>query len=505
MPNPDRPQLNPHLREFWLRRARNRVLYGGRMSSKSWDAAGVALVLAQELSIRVMCTRHFQNRIDESVYPLLKAQIDRFGLSKQFAVYKNRIECPETGSEFFFFGRARNIAEIKGTHGVDIHWAEECEMLTREQWRQIDPTLRGDGSQHWLIFNPQYLTDFVYRNFVTDPPADTAVRKINYDENPFLSGTALKLIADSKERDEEDYRHVYLGEPLTDEERAVIKRSWILAAVDAHIKLELDFAQGRSAIGFDVADDGSDQCAQVHSKGSLVGWSDMWKGLEDELLKSCAKVWSEARARNAEITYDSIGVGAFAGSKFNELNEQIDDRRSRVRHEKFNAGGAVHKPEQKYSEHVKNKDMFSNVKAQAWWQLADRFRNTWDAVTNGARYEVDEMISLDADCPNLMRLIDELSTPKRDFDKNGRVKVESKEDLLKRDVPSPNLADALVMCFAPRTAQMVVSEAAVRSLAMGNPVAFANKAQQIVGKGRSIRVPSGTVDALKQMGRTKNR
>ena len=46
-------------------------------------------------------------------------------------------------------------------------------------------------------------------------------------------------------------------------------------------------------------------------------------------------------------------------------------------------------------------------------------------------------------------LIDELSTPKRDYDQNGRVKVESKKDLAKREITSPNLADAFVMCYPP--------------------------------------------------------
>ena len=36
-----------------------------------------------------------------------------------------------------------------------------------------------------------------------------------------------------------------------------------------------------------------------------------------------------------------------------------------------------------------------------------------------------------------------------DYDQNGRVKAESKKDMKKRGIPSPNRADALVMAFAP--------------------------------------------------------
>jgi phage terminase large subunit len=497
--DPDEATLNPALSSFWLAPARNRVLYGGRLSSKSWDAAGVAIALANEMTIRVMCTRQFQNRIDESVYALLKVQIERFGLKSRFNIMQNKITCPETGSEFLFYGRSRNIAEIKGTESVDIHWAEECELMTLEEWRFIDPTLRGEASQHWLIFNPKLVTDYVYRRFVTNPPADTIVRKINYDENPFLSSTALKLVESAKLEDYDEYLHVYEGQPLMDDDTVIIKRSWIVASIDAHIKLGFK-PSGRKMLGFDIADGGPDKCATMFAHGSVVTYAHMWKASEDELLQSCTTAWNEARELGSEITYDSIGVGASAGAKFGELNEKIDDRRTRVRYQKFNAGGAVFKPDTKYTEHVLNKDMFSNIKAQAWWILADRFKNTFNAVTKGHEYDPDDMISLDAGLPHIQMLIDELSTPKREFNKNGQVKVESKEDLKKRDVPSPNLADALVMCFAPIQRKMEVSADVVLALAHGRPAMAAGSKEE---PKPGITVKSSIVESFKNMGRTR--
>ena len=98
------PTLNPALRDFWLTPARNRVLYGGRSSSKSWDAAGFAVYLATQCNIRVLCARQFQNKIAESVYTLLKIQISRFGLANQFAITENTIRHKVTGAEFMFYG-----------------------------------------------------------------------------------------------------------------------------------------------------------------------------------------------------------------------------------------------------------------------------------------------------------------------------------------------------------------------------------------------------------------
>ncbi len=444
-----KPTLNPALKEFWTKAARNRVLYGGRASSKSWDAAGFATFLADNYKLRILCTRQFQNRISESVYTTLKIQIDRFRLGSRFEVQRDKIINRHTETEFLFYGLWRSIDEIKSLEDIDILWIEEAHSLTEEQWKILEPTIRKAGSQIWVIFNPRLATDFAYKRFVVNPPPNTVVRQINYDENPFLSSTIRAIIEAAKEEDYEEFEHVYLGVPKQDDESVIIKRSWIMAAIDAHKTLNIS-PEGKKRIGFDVADSGEDKCASVFAHGSIVLWADMWKAAEDELLKSCTRVYHSARERDAAITYDSIGVGASAGAKFGEINVALGNS---VAYSKFNAGGAVNRPDAIYSSGTKNKDMFSNIKAQAWWLLADRFRNTFNAVRNGHTFKDDELISLSSDLPFLEQLIDELSTPKRDYGNNGRVKVESKKDLAKREVASPNLADAVVMCFAPGPAE----------------------------------------------------
>ncbi|EMN8044418.1 phage terminase large subunit, partial [Shigella flexneri] len=99
-----KPTLNPALRSFWTMRARNKVLYGGRSSSKSWDAAGIAIFLSNKYTLRFCCARQIQNKIEESVYTLLKIQIDRFGLRHRFRILNNKIINRVTGSEFVFYG-----------------------------------------------------------------------------------------------------------------------------------------------------------------------------------------------------------------------------------------------------------------------------------------------------------------------------------------------------------------------------------------------------------------
>lgn len=416
-------------------------------SSKTQDAGGMAAFLARNYSLKFMCLRQFQNRIADSVYTVIKEKIEQAGWQDEFDIGKSTIRHKVTGSEFIFYGIARNIADIKGTEGVDICWIEEGEGLTSEQWQIIDPTIRKQGSEIWLLYNPKFQTDFVITELPRILGDDCLIRHINYDENPFLSDTARAKAERLKETDEETYNHIYLGQPLTDQDSVIIKRSWLDSCVDAHLKIE-GMDSGRAVVGYDVADSGDDKNATTYAKGSIIYSTDEWQGLEDKLQESTARAWNLARAKSASLVYDSIGVGAGVGSKANELNEANS---ASIEHRAFNAGGKVIDPDSWYDEDakIKNKDHFANVKAQAWWLFADRVRKTYEAVNLGKEYPVDQLISFDSSCPNLERLLVELSTPRKAFDGNGRVKVESKDDMKKRDIKSPNLADSAIMCYAP--------------------------------------------------------
>lgn len=415
--------------------------------------------MAANYTVKFLCMRQFQNKIKESVYAILVIQIERFGLLDEFDILASEIRHKETGSSFHFYGIHRDIAEIKGFEGADIGWIEEGEGLTKDQWDVIEPTLRKEGAECWILYNPRLVSDFV-ETFYHDLDNGVLVRHINYDENPFLSNTMMRKINRLKEADYDDYEHIYLGLARKDDDDVVIKRSYIEAAIDAHIKLGIKI-KGDSQLGYDVADGGKDLCSQILRKGIVATWGEHWKAKEDELLISCERVYSQAIIHKAKIRYDSIGVGASCGAKFKEINEarsEEDRHHVNVRYGKFVAGGKVIDPDEYYIEPdpdgessedgVTNKDFFENLKAQEWWKLADRFRNTYNAVVKGYEFQEYELISISSDMPNLANLITELSTPRRKFSKSGKVMVESKEDLKKREVESPNDADAFIEAYA---------------------------------------------------------
>lgn len=433
----DRPRLNPALKEFWETPARYKILYGGRSSSKSTDSAAIAILMAQKCKIRVLCARMFQTNIKQSVYSLLVSWIERFGIQEHFTVTDSSIVCNKTGSQFIFYGVARNLNEIKGLEGIDILWLEESNYLSKDQLDVILPTIRKEGSQVWMIFNPGNVQDYVWQNFVVNPQRNSIVKKINYTENPFLSNTMMEQIEDCRINDPAGYEHHYLGEPLTDDDLCIIKRTHLLASIDAHIKLGISIT-GQAVLGYDPAD-GGDENACVVSTGSLITQVIEWKAKENEMLTSARRALMIANEANARIVYDPLGVGASLYQVFAQAGSKS--------HSKFIASGGIHKPDSNFGmSGIKNKDLFANLKAQAWFLLSKRFENTYNAV-NGIipPPPIHDMAFISSDINNLEKLINELSTPRRMDTQDGKILVERKIDLKKRGIPSHNLADSAVM------------------------------------------------------------
>jgi phage terminase large subunit len=123
-------QLNPHLKTFWQTRKPYKLLKGGRFSSKTHDAGGMAAFLARNYSVKFLCIRQFQNRIADSVYTVIVEKIELAGWTDEFEIGVSSIKHKTTKSEFLFYGIARNLSDIKGTEGIDICWIEEGEGLS---------------------------------------------------------------------------------------------------------------------------------------------------------------------------------------------------------------------------------------------------------------------------------------------------------------------------------------------------------------------------------------
>lgn len=134
---------------------------------------------------------------------------------------------------------------------------EEAEAVTKESWDILIPTIRKPFSEIWVSFNPKNILDDTYQRFVVNPPDDICLLTVNYTDNPHFPEVLRLEMEECKRRNPTLYRHIWLGEPVSASDMAIIKREWLEAATDAHKKLGWK-AKGAVVSAHDPSDTGPD-------------------------------------------------------------------------------------------------------------------------------------------------------------------------------------------------------------------------------------------------------
>jgi phage terminase large subunit len=215
---------------------RYKVLKGGRAGSKSWGIARALLILGTQKRLRILCTRETQNSIAQSVHHLLREQVSLLGFEKFYRVLETSI-IGANDTEFIFAGiRQQNVVNLKSFEDVDICWVEEAQVVTKRSWEILIPTIRKDGSEIWVSFNPELETDETYQRFVVRTPPDCELITINYDDNPFLPSTIRREIEHLQATSPDDFEHIYNGACKRVVEGAVYRNEMLAADKEERIR-----------------------------------------------------------------------------------------------------------------------------------------------------------------------------------------------------------------------------------------------------------------------------
>lgn len=214
--------------------ARYKVLYGGRGGAKSWGIARALLIQGAEKPLRVLCARELQTSIKDSVHKLLCDQIDELGLSSFYETTQNSIR-GINGTEFAFAGLRSNVAQIKSFEGVDRCWVEEAQTVSKTSWNVLIPTIRKDGSEIWVSFNPELEEDETYQRFVAFPPANALVEKVNWTDNPWFPDVLRLEKYTLETRDHDAYLNVWEGMCRKAVEGAIFAGELVVAEIENRI------------------------------------------------------------------------------------------------------------------------------------------------------------------------------------------------------------------------------------------------------------------------------
>lgn len=204
---------------------RYKVLWGGRGAARSWSISRALLLKASEERKRILCTREMQSSLRDSVHQLLRDQIDSLELPG-FRVTDREIRHRGTGSLFLFEGLRYNITKIKSLEAIDICWVEEAERITKESWNVLIPTIRKEGSEIWVSFNPDQLEDATYQRFIVHPPKNAWVLKVGWEHNPWLTEVLREEKDYAYAVDAEAAEHVWGGALRTVSNAQILRGKW---------------------------------------------------------------------------------------------------------------------------------------------------------------------------------------------------------------------------------------------------------------------------------------
>ena len=446
---------------------RIKIAVGGRGSGKSIGVGDIMLMLCDH-GERICCTREFQNSIDDSIHETLKQEIDRLGV-EGFKVTNNNVNS-STGGEIFYKGLARNITSLKSIAGINRLWIEEGESVSERSLRVLTPSVRSSVAANlsddqnppeiWITMNRASRQDAIAKKYLSRAESDLArcgryeddlimVVQVNHSDNPWFPSELEQERADDKENlTDDEYDHIWGGAYSDTVPKAIIKKEWFNAAIDAHIKLGIT-PTGSVTATHDPADQGGDSKGYGCKKG--IHWHEIDEIVSNDGNEACDEATSRAIAANADMfVYDEDGMGAL-------LRRQIASSFTGIKCEirPYRGGGEVENKKQIYSGvHSKgsqdkpktNADTFYNRRAQRYIALANRFYNTYLAVVKGQYIDPDEIISISSDIPLLDKVRTECCSIPRIPNGAGKIQLMTKKDMKRLyDLDSPGMADCLAM------------------------------------------------------------
>ncbi|MGL5923836.1 terminase large subunit domain-containing protein [Chroococcidiopsis sp.] len=210
-----------------------------------------------------------------------------------------------------------------------------------------------------------------------------------------------------------------------------IEAKWVRAAIDYPLS-----AQGASVTaGLDVATTGKNKNVFVVRQGNKAIAVKEWQGLNTtETTFKAQELIKSFKATHLNFDVDGVGAGV-AGTLETTPNLGFT----------FTSVHGSGSPSVFFwvGENKTSKEKFYNKRAEHYGLLRERFRKTYEMVEGIAEYLEDELISI----PNHATLIAQLSQPLRKFTSNGKILLESKDEMRRRGVESPDYADALMYAF----------------------------------------------------------
>ena len=309
--------------------------------------------------------------------------------------------------------------QFQGFHSPNVFIVvDEAEGVGEEIYEAIESVMTSADPLLLLIGNPTTMTGAFRRAFHEERQIYRAITISALDSPNVQAGrivipglTTAQWVEERREIWGEEnpvYRARVLGEFPEQGENTLLKLSDIEAAVNRPAIIDATPDTEEIIIAVDVARFGSDRSVILRRSGDQVQDIRVFRQMDTMQLAG----WVAAAIREcnpSQVYVDEIGVGAGVVDRLRELGHPV--RGINVAHRARQDG------------------LYANLRAEGYWNLRERFASGRISI------------------PRDNQLVGELASLRYGYDSTGRIRMESKDDMRKRGLSSPDKADALMLAF----------------------------------------------------------
>lgn len=225
---------------------RYRSSWGGRGSAKTRSFALMTAIkgyMYAEAGVSglILGAREYMNSLSDSSMEEIKQAIRSVPfLNQYYEMGENYIRTKNRRVSYGFAGLRHNLDSIKSKARILLCWVDEAETVSEMAWRKLLPTVRENGSEVWITWNPERRDSATSQRFRHEEIFDDLTGELigvgvemNYSDNPwFPEVLEIERRQDQQNLDDATYRWIWEGDYLELSEAQIFRNKYKVEAFD---------------------------------------------------------------------------------------------------------------------------------------------------------------------------------------------------------------------------------------------------------------------------------
>lgn len=384
----------------------------GKSTGGSW---AMLWYLLTRYPVKVVVTAPTSSQLYDALFAELKRWVKELppAVQELLDVKQERIELKASATEAFISARTSRAEQpeaLQGVHSDNVMLvADEASGVPEQVFEAAAGSMSGHNAVTILFGNPVRSSGFFFDTH-NRLRGEWWTKRVSCEDSKRVSKEYIEEMKSRYGEDSNAFRIRVLGEFPRSDDDTIIPMELLESAKNRDVVFNPD---AEVVWGLDVARFGSDSSVLCKRKVNVVTDLTRWRNLDLMQLTGAVVAQYEGtdfKERPSEILVDSIGLGAGVVDRLRELG--LPARGINV------------------SESPALGQTYLNLRAELWHKA-----KAW-------------LEKRDCKLPNNEDLIAELATVRYQFTSNGKIKIESKDDIRRRGMKSPDMADAFVLTFA---------------------------------------------------------